>query len=112
MPDEPVSGDPPSEFFINGPPAIRDLFLKQLASHQQAQQEFSKPPIGPDDEGDLAFLVATDEKHGVVRLRFAKPVVWLAFEPDTARTFCNAIMEHVNELENLQNPPQESGHGT
>jgi hypothetical protein len=110
MPDEPVSGDPPPEFFIDGPPAIRDLFLQQLAG--QAKQEFSKPSIGPDDEGDLAFLVATDEKHGVVRLRFAKPVVWLAFEPDTARTFCNAIMEHVNELENLQNPPPQSDHGT
>ena len=94
MPDEPLS--------------THDLFLEQLVN--KAKEQFSKPPISDDDQGDLAFAITTDEKHGVVRLRFAKPVVWLAMEPDMARTFCNAILERVNQLENMQAQPQESNH--
>ena len=84
----------------------RELFLAQLAGTAKAQ--FSQPPISPNDEGDLAFLMAADQEHNVVRLRFSKPVEWLALEPDQAREFAQLILDKVNILESPQDPPQES----
>ena len=91
MPDEPLNA--------------RDLFLEQLAG--RAKKQFSQPPVSDDDEGDLAFLLAADPEKGVVRLRFSKPVVWLALEPKEARHFANMILEKANILESAKDPPQE-----
>jgi hypothetical protein len=84
----------------NEPLDPRDLLIQQLIG--TAKQQFSKPAIGKDDEGDLAFGIAIDKEHRVIRLRFAKPVSWLAFEPENARAFCNAILDRVNQLESPQ----------
>ena len=85
----------------------RELLLQQILG--KAKEQFSQPSLNNDESGDLAFAIAADPENQVVRLRFGKPVTWLAFEPALAREFCELILKKVSELEQGTQPPLESG---
>jgi hypothetical protein len=74
---------------------------------EKLKQQFSPPPVN-DLNGDLAFAIAPDAEHNVIAIRFAKPVVWLTLDPETAVNFCHVILEKVNQLAEMRDSSQES----
>lgn len=74
----------------------------------RAKKEFTQPPISDDDDGDLAYAIAADPEAKVVKILFGRPVLWIAFEADTAEAFANLILDKVRELKaSAAPPPQE-----
>lgn len=77
----------------------RELFLQH-----QAKQNFIQPPISDDLEGDLAFFIAADPGAGIIRIKFAKPVVAIGFDPADARNLASVLLEKVRELQGAPAP--------
>lgn len=55
--------------------------------------------LGPSDEGELAVAVATDRRHGVIRMEFGKSIAWLALPAGHARQFAALLIDKAGELE-------------
>ena len=62
-----------------------------------ATGEFPEGKLNPHDEGALQFGIA--HKDGQVIVQFGKPVAWMAFGPEIARQFADALTNHALEAE-------------
>ena len=81
----------------NEPLTPPQLLVEQMLG--RTTQQFPQPKISEDDEGDLAFAIAADAEHNLVRIRFGHPVVWLGLPPDVAIQFAETILRKVKELQ-------------
>lgn len=58
-----------------------------------AKRAYPEGRMGAGDEGELAFAVGIDEKHGTVVLNFNKPVVWMGMGPEDAVKLAEMLIE-------------------
>lgn len=90
--------------FHHGHPAGRDNeqseVMKRLLDQfeQRARREYPRGRVGSDDEGTLAFAIAADPEHGVVRLEFGKAVSWLGMEPKDAVKLAEMLIAKAREV--------------
>jgi hypothetical protein len=59
-----------------------------------ATRHFPEGMLNPDDEGELRFGVAHDDK-GLVHMNFGKPVTWFALHPEQAIELAKLILRHA-----------------
>lgn len=64
----------------------------------QAKREYPQGRAGGDDEGSLAFAIAADEKHGIVRIEFGKPVDWLGLPPKEAIELAQLLIKQARTI--------------
>lgn len=64
-------------------------------------RSFSNGRVGPDDDGDLCYAIARDPKYNVIRIRFAKPVEWIALDRESAEKLRDALTEKIMELRGI-----------
>jgi hypothetical protein len=48
-----------------------------------ATGKYPEGSLGPHDEGELSFTIATDSK-GLVHIHFGTPVAWIGLRPEQA----------------------------
>jgi hypothetical protein len=60
-----------------------------------ATGKFPNGQLGHDDQGELSMGVAWDERAGLVRLAFGKPVAWLAFPREQAVEMAKLLLRHA-----------------
>jgi len=58
-----------------------------------ATGDFPRGQLNEDDEGGLMLGIGYDSEDNVVRIDFGKSVAWLAFPPDQAVEFAQAILK-------------------
>ena len=63
-----------------------------------SKPKFPNGRLSEEDEGELAFAIATDRAKGVVVVRFTKPVDWIGLDKQSALALANMIIEHAAEL--------------
>ncbi len=63
-----------------------------------ATGNFPEGKLTKDDQGELAIGLSVDQ--GKLVINFGKPVHWLAFGPQKAIEFANAIIEAARRIEN------------
>lgn len=74
--------------------------LKRLVEQGEgtAKRAYPKGRMGGDDEGELAFAVGVDEKHGTVVLNFNKPVSWMGMYPQDAMKLAALLIEKARAM--------------
>lgn len=82
------SGDPLNEKFQD--------FVNEI--HGVAQRKFPKGRLSADDDGETTFVISTDRQHQIVRIQFAKPMVWLGLRYDNAIALAKELAERAGEL--------------
>ena len=76
--------------------SLMKRFIEQVEG--RAKREYMDGRLAPDDEGSLAVAVAADQRHGVVRIDFGKPVPWVALRPHEVVAFVKMLMEKAREV--------------
>ena len=54
---------------------LMQRFLDQAEG--KANRAYPNGRAGGDDEGELAFAIAADKRHRMIRIEFNKPVDWV-----------------------------------
>lgn len=79
---------------------LRRRFLDQFMGVDR--RTFSDGRTGPDDDGDLTFAIATDTKHGVIRIQFPKPIEWISLNRESTEQLCEELQERLLELRGIK----------
>lgn len=64
----------------------------------KAQREWPHGRVSGDDDGESAFAVATDHRHGIIRIQFAKPMQWIGLDVKSATQFRDMLTNKIEEL--------------
>jgi hypothetical protein len=64
-----------------------------------ATGQFPYGRIGPTDEGELSMGIAVDHEHGIVKLQFGKPIIWLGMPSAHARKLAALLIAKADELD-------------
>jgi hypothetical protein len=63
-----------------------------------AKPRFPDGKLSDDDQGELAFAIASDKVKNVVVIRFTKPVDWLGLDKRTTLLLANLLLEKSKEI--------------
>ncbi len=66
-----------------------------------ARREYSAGRMGHEDDGDLAYALATDARHGVIVMRFGKPVEWIGLGIEDTEKLRDELTERLRELRGI-----------
>ncbi len=74
--------------------------IERLASQGDgtAKRAYPDGRMGAHDEGELAFAVGVDARHGTVVLNFNKPVTWMGMAPADAVRMAEALIKHARSI--------------
>lgn len=78
--------------------------LIRLFKEQQRGESVRKWPggrMGANDDGQLAYAIATDTSRGVILLDFGKEVSWLGLDIASATQLRDQLTERVMELRGI-----------
>lgn len=66
-----------------------------------AQREYSAGRMGAEDDGDLAYAIATDDRHQTIIIRFGKPVEWIGLGVTEAEELRDSLTERLRALRGI-----------
>ena len=75
-------------------------FVQQMDG--KVNRAYPNGRVGADDEGELAFAIAADLEHQIIRIEFNKPVDWLGLDPSSAEALQDMLTEKLMELRGIQ----------
>ena len=75
--------------------ALRRLFQQVDGT---ANRRFPQGRMGHEDDGELAYAIATDPKHKTIIVRFGKPVEWIGFSPADAVALAEQLIKRAREV--------------
>lgn len=85
----------------HGDNARNDAELRRLFSEQTAniaKRQWPEGRISGDDDGELACMIATDDLHRKILIRFPKPVDWIGLDVASAEYLRNELTERLLAL--------------
>lgn len=65
---------------------------------RRTKRAYPEGRVGGDDEGALAFAVAADQAHGIVRIDFGKPVEWIGLGPKDCVALAQLLIQKAREV--------------
>lgn len=86
---------------------LRQRFIEQATGI--GAREFPHGRIGADDDGSLFYVMATDVPRGVIKIRFAKPTLWIGLDRESAETLVTELERRILELRGLSPVESEQG---
>lgn len=75
---------------------LRQRFMEQM--NGTAKREYSAGRMGAEDDGDLAYALATDQKGRAIIVRFGKPVEWIGLSIKDAEALVEGLNERIMSL--------------
>lgn len=75
---------------------LQKRFMEQLAG--TAKREYPAGRMGAEDDGTLSYAMTTDQKKGVIVLRFGKPVEWIGLGIEEAEELRRQLGERIMAL--------------
>ena len=75
------------------------LFLEQMLG--QSKRSYSAGRMGAEDDGDLAFAIATDVPHQTIVVKFPKPVEWIGLDRESAERLRDELTARLLELRGI-----------
>jgi len=64
----------------------------------RAKREYSAGRANGEDDGDLAFGIASDPQKKLVIIRFGKPVEWIGLRAEDCVSLAEKLMEHARKI--------------
>jgi len=84
---------------LHGDPELVKLFRDQLRG--EAVRKWPGGRMGGDDDGQLAYAIATDKPRGAIMIKFPKQVEWLGLDVQSATTLRDQLTERILELRGI-----------
>lgn len=77
--------------------------LKRLIDQGNGTAKRSYPDgrVSGDDDGELAYAIAADPRHQIIRIQFNKPVDWLGLDRKSAEALRDMLDEKLLELRGI-----------
>ncbi len=75
-------------------------FINQLLG--QEPREYTSGRMGADDDGVLAYAMATDDRHRTIIIRFPKPVEWIGLGEQEATELRDQLTERLMALRGVK----------
>lgn len=75
-------------------------FLEQ--ANGKSNRAYPNGRVGADDEGELAYAIAADPRHQIIRIEFNKPVDWLGLDKQSAEALRDMLSEKLLELRGIK----------
>lgn len=69
--------------------------------HGKMKRRFPDSRVGPDDDGATTYAIASDPRHGIIRIQFTKPIVWLGLDRESAEQLRDSLDEKILELRGI-----------
>jgi hypothetical protein len=79
--------------------ALMDRFTDQYEG--VAQRSWPNGRTGADDDGDSAWMMATDDKRRVIVIRFPKPMEWIGLDVQSAEELRDSLTERIMALKGI-----------
>lgn len=82
-----------------GDPRQRELlerYKKQV--NGEAERSYSNGRKGANDDGDLAFVIASDRDEQIVKIDFGKPVAFIGMPPQQAVELAQMLIRHARSI--------------
>lgn len=79
--------------------------LVRLFRDQQRGESVRRWPggrMGGDDDGQLAYAIATDKPHGAIIIKFPKPVEWIGLGIEEAKQLREQLTERILALRGIE----------
>lgn len=70
--------------------------------NRTARREYPGGRMGAEDDGELSYALANDDRHRTIVMRFGKPVEWVAFNVESAEELLRQLAERVNYLKGVR----------
>ena len=84
---------------LRGDQEIVKLFRDQQKG--EAVRRWPGGRMGGDDDGELAYAIATDKKHGAILLQFPKPCEWIGLDVESATKLRDQLSDRIFELRGI-----------
>ena len=78
---------------------LMQRFLDEANS--QAVREFPHGRAGADDDGATTYAIATDVRHGFIRIQFPRPTTWIGLDIKAAEELSDQLAERLLELKGI-----------
>lgn len=78
---------------------LRKRFLDQL--NGTAKRKYEQGRMGADDDGALSYAITNDDRHGVIVIRFGKPVEWIGLGVKEATELRDQLTERIMALRGI-----------
>lgn len=75
---------------------LQKRFLEQLSG--TAKRQYSAGRMGAEDDGELAYALANDDRHQTIVIRFGKPVEWIGLGLKDAEQLRDQLTERIMAL--------------
>lgn len=66
-----------------------------------ADRQFPAGRMGAEDDGQLSYAIATDDRHRAIVIRFPKPVDWIGLGLDEATELRDQLTERLLALRGI-----------
>jgi hypothetical protein len=66
-----------------------------------AKRAYPKGRMGADDDGELAYAIAVDARHQVIRVEFGKPITWIGLDREAAEKLRDVLTDGLLELRGI-----------
>ncbi len=63
-----------------------------------ARRAYPHGRMGAEDDGELSYMLSTDQKHGTIVVRFGKPVEWIGLDLKAAVELRDNLTERIMAL--------------
>jgi hypothetical protein len=79
---------------------LHKLFLEQATG--TAKRAFPSGRMGAEDDGQLTYAMATDDRHKTIVIRFPKPVDWIGLDVKAAEDLRDQLTERLMALRGIK----------
>ena len=94
---------------FSGDEEVIQRFIDQ--GERKAAPSFPLGKMNEQDEGELAFAIAIDERNMVIKIDFNKPATWFAMELEPALKFQKGLAVFIARLQLLHAKHVEKSKG-
>lgn len=63
------------------------------------KREYSQGRLGANDDGDLAYAIATDQRNRTIVIRFGKPTEWIGLSIEDAKQLVDQLTTRIVNLQ-------------
>lgn len=81
-------------------PELIKRFMEQATG--TAKRQYPSGRMGAEDDGDLTYAMANDDRHKTIVIRFAKPVQWIGLDLKSAEELRDQLTERILALRGIK----------
>lgn len=81
----------------------RSKLMERFMEQQTGQylRRFPDGRTGADDDGELTYAMATDDKHRTIVIKFAHPTEWIGLDVASATELRDQLTERIMALRGI-----------